>query len=141
MNQPRSLQRTFVDIVCMMQQNHPVFFITLLGISKIGAIPSLINTNLADDSLLHCIKIANTKLFIFDPVYETQVQSVLQSCQELKVQLVSFGESTFESEASPLSFASTLTPSILSRFSDKDTSEDLIKGVASSDAAYLIYTR
>lgn len=128
------------DIVCMMQQNHPVFFITLLGISKIGAIPSLINTNLADDSLLHCIKIANTKLFIFDPVYETQVQSVLQSCQELKVQLVSFGESTFESEASPLSFASTLTPSILSRFSDKDTSEDLIKGVASSDAAYLIYT-
>lgn len=130
-----------VDIVCMMQQNHPTFFISLLGISKIGAIPSLINTNLADDSLLHCIKIANTKLFMFDPTYASQVNTVLASCQELKVQLVSYGETTYESEIPPLSFATTLTASILSRFSDKDTSEDLIKGVNSSDAAYLIYTR
>ena len=124
-----------------MEQNHPTFFITLLGISKIGAIPSLINTNLSDDSLFHCIKIASTKLFIFDPVYEAQVTTILQSCQEIGVKLVSYGESTYESELAPLSFATTLTPSVLDRFSDKDTSEECLKGVGPSDAAYLIYTR
>jgi acyl-coenzyme A synthetase/AMP-(fatty) acid ligase len=125
----------------MMHQNHPTFYITLLAISKIGAIPSLINTNLADNSLLHCIEIASTKLFLFDPVYESQVASILQACKELKVELVSYGEATEENELPPLSFAPTLTPSVLSRFSEKDTSEDYLKEVQSSDAAYLIYTR
>jgi acyl-coenzyme A synthetase/AMP-(fatty) acid ligase len=125
----------------MMMQNHPTFYITLLAISKIGAVPSLINTNLADNSLLHCIKIANTKLFLFDPIYESQVASILQACQELKVVLVSYGEATQEAELPALTFAPTLTPSVLSRFSEEDTSEDYLKGVVASDAAYLIYTR
>lgn len=125
----------------MMHQNHPTFYITLLAISKIGAVPSLINTNLSNNSLLHCIKIANTKLFLFDPVYESQVASILQACQELNIELVSYGEATEEYELPHLSFALTLTPSVLSRFSDKDTNEKYLKGVQPSDAAYLIYTR
>ncbi|KAI8081974.1 uncharacterized protein B0P05DRAFT_538856 [Gilbertella persicaria] len=128
------------DIVCMMHQNHPTFFITLLAISKIGAVPSLINTNLADASLLHCIKIADTKMFIFDPVYEAQVASVLQGCQEMNVNLIAYGEATEESEFGPLSFGSVLTPSVLSQFSDADTSERPLRGIKFSDPAYLIYT-
>ncbi|GAN03847.1 acyl-CoA synthetase [Mucor ambiguus] len=128
------------DIVCMMHQNHPTFFITLLAISKIGAVPSLINTNLADDSLLHCIKIANTKLFIFDPLYEPQVSTITEATKELNVRLVAYGEATQEAELAPLAIAPTLTPSILSRFSEKDTSEAYIKGFEANDPAYLIYT-
>lgn len=130
-----------LDIVCMMHQNHPTFFIALLGISKIGAVPSLINTNLSDDSLLHCIRIANTKLFLFDPVYEGPVKTVFEACQVLKVKLVAYGETTYESELPPLAIAPTLTQSILDRFSDKDTSEEPLRDVQPADAAYLIYTR
>jgi acyl-coenzyme A synthetase/AMP-(fatty) acid ligase len=125
----------------MMHQNHPTFFISLLAISKIGAVPSLINTNLADDSLLHCIKIANTKLFIFDPIYESQVNTIVDATKELNVRLVAYGESTQEAELAHLAIAPTLTPSILSRFSEKDTSEDYLKGIQANDPAYLIYTR
>ncbi|KAI9483146.1 MAG: hypothetical protein EXX96DRAFT_557032 [Benjaminiella poitrasii] len=128
------------DIVCMMHQNHPTFFISLLAISKIGAVPSFINTNLSDDSLFHCIKIANTKLFLFDPIYEAQVATIIESCREINVNLFSYGEGTQETELAPLSFAPTLTPSVLSRFSEKDTSEEFLKGIQPSDPAYLIYT-
>ncbi|KAI7903994.1 uncharacterized protein BX663DRAFT_506016 [Cokeromyces recurvatus] len=128
------------DIVCIMLQNHPTFFIALLAISKIGAIPSLVNTNLSDDSLFHCIKIANTKLFLFDPIYEAQVFSILESCRKRNVNLICYGEGTQDAELEPLSFASTLTPAILSHFSNEDTSEEYIRGVQPSDPAYLIYT-
>ncbi|KAI8975640.1 hypothetical protein BDF20DRAFT_914530 [Mycotypha africana] len=128
------------DVVCMMHQNHPTFFMALLAISKIGAVPSFINTNLTDDPLLHCIKISNTKVFIFDPVYKAQVLPIVESCRQLKVDLIAYGESTFEYELSPLTFATTLTPNVLSHFSDSDTNEDCLKGVDPSDPAYLIYT-
>ncbi|KAI7896403.1 uncharacterized protein EV154DRAFT_492130 [Mucor mucedo] len=128
------------DVVCMMLQNHPSFFFCMLAISKIGAIPSLINTNLSEDPLLHCVKIANAKLFIFDPVYETQVATIKDACREMNAKLVAYGESTFETELPYLSIAATLTPSILAPFSDEDTSEDLIRDVKGVDAAYLIYT-
>ncbi|CAO3696170.1 hypothetical protein G6F70_006909 [Rhizopus microsporus] len=128
------------DIVCMMLQNHPTFYISLLAISKIGAIPSLINTNLVDDSLLHCLRIASTRLLLFDPVYEKQVATILDACRELNVNLIAYGESTEENELPSLPFASTLTPSVLASYSDADTSEEPLKGVKPSDAAYLIYT-
>lgn len=125
----------------MMLQNHPSFLICLLAISKIGAVPSLINTNLSKDPLFHCIKIASAKLFLFDPVYEAQVDTIKEVCHEMNARLVAYGETTFESELPPLAIAPTLTPSILARFSEEDTSEDLIRDVQSADAAYLIYTR
>ncbi|CEP13847.1 hypothetical protein [Parasitella parasitica] len=128
------------DIVCMMHQNHPTFFITLFAISKIGAVPSLINTNLADDSLLHCIKIANAKLFLFDPIYESQVNTIAEATKELNVRLIAYGESTQKADLAPLAIALTLNPSILARFSEKDTSEEYLKGVQPNDPAYLIYT-
>lgn len=36
-----------------------------LGLSKIGAIPALINTNLRKDSLLHSVTVANCKSIVF----------------------------------------------------------------------------
>jgi acyl-CoA synthetase (AMP-forming)/AMP-acid ligase II len=123
----------------MMLQNHPTFYIALFAISKLGAIPSLINTNLVDQSLLHCIKVAESKLFLFDPVYEKQVATVLDN--GMNVKFAAYGESTELSELAPFPFAPTLTPNVLADYSDRDTSEEPLKGVKPSDAAYLIYTR
>lgn len=124
-----------------MLQNHPTFFILLFAISKIGAVPSLINTNLSDNSLLHCIRVTDSKLFIFDPTYEPQVATIVESLRELNINLHSYGESTETQELPPLAFAPTLTPSVLAKYSDKDTNEDYIKNAGKSDPAYLIYTR
>ncbi|KAI8390250.1 hypothetical protein BD560DRAFT_380393 [Blakeslea trispora] len=128
------------DIVCMMHQNHPTFFITLLGISKIGAIPSLINTNLSEKALLHCIKIAESKLLIFDPLFEAQVATISKECQEMGIELIAYGEATENESSNPIPYASTLTPYTLSGHTDKDTSEDFLRGIGNSDPAYLIYT-
>lgn len=129
------------DIVCIMLQNHPTFFIAFFAISKIGAVPSLINTNLFGDSLFHCIKVADSKLFLFDPIYAQQVGDIAERCQEINSKIVSYGETTYESELQHFPFASTLTPSVLSRFTDKDPGESYLKGVPESDPAFLIYTR
>lgn len=125
----------------MMLQNHPTFFIAFFAISKIGAIPSLINTNLFGDSLFHCVNIACSKLFLFDPIFAQQVSDISGRCQEINSKLVSYGETTYESELQPFPFASTLTPSILSRFSERDLGDSYLKGVAENDPAFLIYTR
>lgn len=125
----------------MMLQNHPTFFILLFAICKIGAIPSLINTNLSDESLLHCIKIADTKFFIFDSLYANQTATILGACRDINVKLYCYGESVEDTDIDPVPFAPSLTPSLLSNYSDKDTSEEYLKGVTPGDAAYLIYTR
>ncbi|KAI8388047.1 uncharacterized protein BYT42DRAFT_611126 [Radiomyces spectabilis] len=129
------------DVVAMMEQNHPTFYIALLAILKIGAVPSLINTNLSEDSLLHCVKICGTKLFLFDPAYEAQVATIAEECtQALGVSLFAYGEATEENELPPLAIAPTITPSVLAAYPDKDTSESYLKGIQNSDAAMLIYT-
>ncbi|CAO3610190.1 unnamed protein product [Cunninghamella blakesleeana] len=125
------------DIVCMMHQNHPTFFITLFAISKIGAIPSLINNNLADNSLLHCVKIAEAKLFLFDPVYEKQVSTIIDRAEG--VSFYGYGEAT-ELVDHSIDLCPTITPSVLKDFSTKDTDEKYLKGITNSDPAYLIYT-
>ncbi|KAI8338476.1 hypothetical protein BC941DRAFT_494154 [Chlamydoabsidia padenii] len=125
------------DIVCMMHQNHPTFFISLLAISKIGAVPSLINNNLADDALLHCINIAEAKIFLFDPVYEQQVATITDRTNN--VQFYAYGEATETTEIS-VALCPALTPKILQAYSDRDTDEKYLKGVGNSDAAFLIYT-
>ncbi|KAF7723015.1 hypothetical protein EC973_002431 [Apophysomyces ossiformis] len=129
------------DVVCMMLQNHPTFYILLFAIMKIGAVPSLINTNLSEDSLLHCVKIANAHKFIFDPIYGKQVHTISQDLNSLGISLYAYGEATEEQELPPLDFAPTITPSFLAKYSDKDTSEEYIKGIDNTSAGMLIYTR
>ncbi|KAI8366441.1 hypothetical protein EDC96DRAFT_508101 [Choanephora cucurbitarum] len=128
------------DVVCMMHQNHPTFFITLLAISKIGAIPSLINTNLSEKALLHCIKIAESKLIIFDPLFEAQVATILEECQKMGIGLIAYGEATEDKTSNDIPFALTLTPGTLMSYTDEDTSEEFLRGIGTSDPAYLIYT-
>ncbi|KAI9247630.1 hypothetical protein BY458DRAFT_560336 [Sporodiniella umbellata] len=128
------------DIVCMMLQNHPTFYITLFAISKLGAVPALINTNLSDKSLWHCVRVAESKLFLFDPVYEAQLATIQEDAIHAGVRCVAYGESTELQELPALAFAPTLTPSILTLHSDKDTSEAPLKAIKLSDPAYLIYT-
>ncbi len=45
------------DVVCLLMQNRPEYMAIWLGVTRVGGVVSLINTNLAGPSLAHCIDI------------------------------------------------------------------------------------
>lgn len=53
------------DVVALFMENRPEYVATWLGLAKIGIIPALINFNLKQNSLVHAIRVANSKAIIF----------------------------------------------------------------------------
>jgi fatty-acyl-CoA synthase len=49
------------DTVCLMMPNRPEYMAIWLGITQIGGVVALVNTNLAGPSLAHCINIVEPK--------------------------------------------------------------------------------
>lgn len=52
------------DCVALLMANRPEYVAIWLGLSKIGVVTALINTNLRRETLLHSIKVANAKAII-----------------------------------------------------------------------------
>ena len=52
------------DAVCLLMPNRPEYMAIWLGLTSIGAVVALLNTNLAGPSLVHCVKIAAPKHII-----------------------------------------------------------------------------
>ncbi|XKL61134.1 hypothetical protein PGB90_008191 [Kerria lacca] len=65
------------DAVALMLDNRPEFVCIWLGLSKIGVITALINYNLRQTSLAHCVKVSKCLAFIFE-------SSLLQVVREIK---------------------------------------------------------
>lgn len=53
------------DVVALFLENRPEFIAIWLGLSKLGVITPLINTNQRLDSLVHSITIARSQAVIF----------------------------------------------------------------------------
>lgn len=53
------------DVIALLMENRPEFVATWLGLSKIGIIVPLINTNLRQASLIHSVQIAKSQALIF----------------------------------------------------------------------------
>ena len=53
------------DAVALFLENRPEFVGTWIGLAKIGVIPALINFNLKEAPLLHCIQVAGCKALIY----------------------------------------------------------------------------
>lgn len=49
------------DVVALLMTNRPEYIAIWLGLSKLGCVTALINTNLLGKGLQHCIKISNAK--------------------------------------------------------------------------------
>lgn len=120
------------DVVCMMHPNHPLFMVTWLAILKTGAIPSLLNTNLNGESLVHCIQVSKARLFLFDPEYTEQVKMAASNLNGVAV----FGYGEGYTEQFPM-----ITEEILAGFSSDDTDKNLLQVEGPEDPALLIYTR
>ncbi len=65
------------DVVAMMMDNRPDYLFALLGLSKIGAIGALINTNLSGKALAHAITVANAKKVLAGSEHMASVADVI----------------------------------------------------------------
>lgn len=82
--------------VALYMQNAPEFMFVWLGLIAIGCAPAMINWNLAADPLVHCVKIAGTRLLIVDEEEDCQerIQKEKKRIEEdLRVQIVTLSSS------------------------------------------------
>jgi len=65
------------DVVCLMMTNRPEYFAIWLGITSVGVVVSLLNTNLVGSSLAHCIRIVSPKIIIVSAEYFDTLSATL----------------------------------------------------------------
>jgi len=67
------------EVVCLLMQNRPEYFAIWSGITSMGGVVALLNTNLVGDSLAHCINIVEPKYLIVDDQSLASLSSSLQA--------------------------------------------------------------
>lgn len=71
------------QVVALDYMNCPEYLFMLLGLWSIGAVPALINYNLANKALTHCVRTSTAQLLIVDPEirdkFSAEVQAELAS--------------------------------------------------------------
>jgi fatty-acyl-CoA synthase len=65
------------DVVCLVMQNCPTYLAAWLGITRIGAIVALVNTNLVGDSLAHAIRVAAPECIVVDAAHADAVSMAM----------------------------------------------------------------
>uniref|UniRef100_UPI001C2D52B7 long-chain-acyl-CoA synthetase n=1 Tax=Caulobacter sp. S45 TaxID=1641861 RepID=UPI001C2D52B7 len=55
------------DVVALLAPNHPDYFAAWVGISRTGATVALLNTNLEDRALAHCLHVADARALLVAP--------------------------------------------------------------------------
>jgi fatty-acyl-CoA synthase len=65
------------DVVCLLMTNRPEYFAIWLGLTSVGVVVSLLNTNLVGSSLVHCIRIVSPKQIIVSAEYVDTLTSIL----------------------------------------------------------------
>jgi acyl-CoA synthetase (AMP-forming)/AMP-acid ligase II len=69
------------DCVALFMTNCPEYVGIWLGLSKIGVIPALINSNLKHQPLRHCIAVARAQLLIYNTSLQASVATVLNDLE------------------------------------------------------------
>jgi fatty-acyl-CoA synthase len=64
------------DCVCLLMTNRPEYFAIWLGITSVGVVVSLLNTNLVGESLAHCIRIVAPKRIITSSEFADTMDAV-----------------------------------------------------------------
>ena len=71
------------DVACVFLENRPELLVVYSAMAKIGAINSMINTNLRQDSLRHCMSLHPAKMYI---IGEEVVDAFVEVKNELDLQ-------------------------------------------------------
>jgi fatty-acyl-CoA synthase len=65
------------EVVCLLMTNRPEYFAIWLGITSIGGVVALLNTNLVGPSLAHCIDIVSSKHLIVSSEFVDALKTAL----------------------------------------------------------------
>ncbi|KAL2130073.1 hypothetical protein VTI74DRAFT_6930 [Chaetomium olivicolor] len=77
------------EMVALDFQNTDTFIFLVLALWALGAVPALINYNLTGQPLAHCVKKANTRLVLIDPVIAGNVgEDVLSELSNVSFEVV-----------------------------------------------------
>ena len=69
------------EVVCLLMTNRPEYFAIWLGITSIGGVVALLNTNLVGPSLAHCIDIVSSKHLIVAAEFVDALTTALPNCR------------------------------------------------------------
>ncbi len=69
------------DVVCLMMHNCPDYLAAWLGVTRVGAIVALINTNLIGDSLAHALRVATPRLIVVGADLAAAVAAITPAMQ------------------------------------------------------------
>ena len=61
------------EAVCLLMANCPDYVAVWLGISRVGSVVALLNTNLTKDGLVHCARKANARYIIMDALHRNLI--------------------------------------------------------------------
>ena len=110
---------------------------TWLGLQCIGAVPVLINFNLTNKPLLHCITAANAKLLIFDSEVASSVKTIKD---ELQIPSICLVDLALPISSEEFSWVQTVTSKDIEAHPDTRPPDSLRKGKQLTDMALLMFT-
>jgi fatty-acyl-CoA synthase len=118
------------DVVCLLMTNRPEYFAVWLGITSVGVVVSLLNTNLVGSSLAHCIRIVSPRHIIASTEFVDALTDV-QPQLEMSPSIWTYGH---EGATFPR------IDHIMERYSGEPLSESERRTPTIDDRALFIYT-
>lgn len=122
------------EVVAVDFTNKPSFIWIMLGLWAIGAVPALINFNLNENSLFHCVSISKARYLVFDEEVDANVQTIKDQLIAASLQPICIQNGPGSTWAQNVSLAD-----IASQPTSQPPSSRR-KNVKLSDFAALIYT-
>lgn len=86
------------DAVALMMPNRPEYVAIWLGLGKLGVVTALINTNLRQQSLIHCLRIAKVRSIIYVEDYSSVLNDIKDSIEGIERYKVCFKSETCEND-------------------------------------------
>ena len=80
------------DVVALLMPNRPEYLAIWIGIAKVGGVTALLNTNLSEASLAHCVRIVGARTIIVDASLLARFETA-QPHLDGTVELFSHGDS------------------------------------------------
>lgn len=88
------------DAVALLMESRPEYAAIWLGLSKLGVVTALINYNLRDKPLVHCIRIAESKAVIFAADFSEPMESIRDQ-MDPSIKLYAFDTKKAQSSSFP----------------------------------------
>jgi len=135
------------DVVALLMENRPEFIGVWLGLSRIGVVSALMNTNLTGDRLAHCMKEAGSNHWIVGAELAEAAATAVPELEDVPQILVtgSIAEPIEESAAIPESLSRVASNSrafdgLHAQQSVAAVDESVREARLGSDGLFLIYT-